>query len=383
MKRARRIIALAMVFSLIVCGGYFTSNATSVTELEAKKQQAINEKNSLQNEANELHSEYKDARTQYEEMKSQVDATDISVNQLSEEMSYLSQQLSEAKTSQAQMEAAMKLHIKYMYENDIINMLELLLESGSIAEFFERYEYLNMIIKYDRDMVSEYKKTQADIDVKSAEMSAKKAELEAKSAELTAKKQELKALVDNAGAELSDKNAEIISTQAEISAYDKQIAKMKEYEKQLATQNAASNYALARQIGNFPNMEDTSGALNGYTEDDLYLMAAIIDAEAGGEPYEGMIAVGSVVMNRIFSSKFPNTLSGVIYQKNQFEPVSSGRLQMILNRGPSAECFSAAREVLNGRRNTNRLFFWALWLAEQRGLVGTQDGEIIGTQFFF
>ena len=383
MSRIKQIISAVMILSLVLSCFTFTSNAESVRELEAQKQQAINEKKNLEAEANQLHTEYRDVKQQYDELKAQVDASDRDVEQLSQELSYLSVQLSDAKTSQAQMEQAMKLHIKYMYENDILNMLELLLESGSIAEFFERYEYLNMIVKYDRNMVSEYKKTQEEIGVKSTELTAKKTQLEEQSAQLDDKKQKLKALVDNAGAELSDKSAEVNNAQAEINAYDKRIAEMKEYEKQLATKNAASNYALAREIGNFPNTEDTSGALNGYTEDDLYLMAAIIDAEAGGEPYEGKIAVGSVVMNRIFSSKFPNTLSGVIYQKNQFEPVSSGRLQMILNRGPSASCFEAAREVLNGKRNTHRLFFWALWLAEQRGLIGTQDGEIIGTQFFF
>ena len=383
MKKCNKIISLVIVFSLIVCGFGVTSSASSVSELESQKQQAINKKSNLENKAEELHNEYSDVREQYTAMKAEVDELDISVEDLSEQLSYLSKQLSEAKTKQAQLEQSMKLHIKYMYENDIINMLELLLESGSIAEFFERFEYLNMIIKYDRDMVDEYKKTQEEINVKTEEMSEKKTELEAQSEQLTVKKDALKALVDSASAELSNMNAEVYSTEVMISAYDKRISEMIEYEKQMASRNAASNYALAREIGNFPNTEYTGGALEGYTDDDLYLMAAIIHAEAEGEPYEGKIAVGSVVMNRIFSSKFPNTLSGVIYQKNQFEPASSGRLQMILSRGPNPDCFEAAKEVLEGKRNTDKLFFWALWLAEQRGLIGVQEGIIIGNQFFF
>ncbi|MCR4611327.1 MAG: cell wall hydrolase [Lachnospiraceae bacterium] len=383
-KRVFRIItSLTLVLSLIVVGFSFTSNATSVSELEQKKQQAINEKKNLEQQASDLHEDYTDVKSQYAALKAQVDEADISLRQASEELTYLSQQLSEAKTNQTERENVMKLHIRYMYENDIMNMIELLLESGSIAEFFERYEYLNMIVKYDRELLDEYKKTQQEITAKSEELTAKRTQLEAQSNELNAKKAQLKTLVDNAGAELSEKNAEVKDTEAEINAYDKKIAEMKEYEKQLAAQNASSNLALAREIGNFPNTEYTGGAYEGYTQDDYYLLACIIEAEAGGEPYEGKIAVGSVVMNRVFSSRFPNTIPGVVYQKNQFEPVSSGRLQLIMSRGPSADCYSAAQEVLNGARNTNRLFFWALWLAEQRGLVGTVDGEIIGSQFFF
>ena len=383
MKKCNSIISLVIVVSLIICGFNFTSSASSVTELETQKQQAVNKKSNLENKAEELHNEYTGAREQYNAVKAEVDALDISVEDLSEQLSYLSRQLSEAKTNQAQLEQLMKLHIKYMYENDVINMLELLLESGSIAEFFERFEYLSMIIKYDRDMVDEYKKTQEEINAKTEEMSAKKTELEAQSEQLTAKKEELKTLVDTASDELISVSGEVYAAQVMVSAYDKRITEMLEYERQLAAQNAASQYALAREIGNFPNTEYTGGALEGYTDDDLYLMAAIIHAEAEGEPYEGKIAVGSVVMNRIFSSKFPNTLSGVIYQKNQFEPASSGRLQMILNKGPNPDCFEAAKEVLNGARNTDKLFFWALWLAEERGLIGVQEGIIIGSQFFF
>lgn len=378
-----RILSVVMSVMLVATGMGITSFAETLQELEQKKQQAVNEKKQLEKESNQLYADYKDVSSQYNELKAKVDSLDRDVENASQEMTYLSQQLSEAKVNQAKMEQIMKLHIKYMYENGAMNMLEMLLESGSISELFEKIEYLNIIVKYDRQIMDEYKKTQQDISAKTTQLSEKRASLEAQSNELSAQKQELRKLVDSAGAELSDKNAEVGDAQAEINAYDKRIAEMKQAERQMASANAASQEELRRQIGNFDNTEDTSGAYSGYTQDDLYLLAAIIHAEAEGEPYEGKIAVGSVVMNRVFSSKFPNTISGVVYQKNQFEPARSGRLQLILDRGPNPDCFDAAREVLAGTRNTHRLFFWALWLAEQRGLIGNMEGEIIGTQFFF
>ena len=68
-------------------------------------------------------------------------------------------------------------------------------------------------------------------------------------------------------------------------------------------------------------------------------MAAIIECEAGGESYEGKVGVGAVIMNRIRSGEFPNTLSEVIYQSGQFEPTWTGKLSNVLSRGASEACY--------------------------------------------
>ena len=81
-----------------------------------------------------------------------------------------------------------------------------------------------------------------------------------------------------------------------------------------------------------------------YTDDDVYWLSHIIYAEAGGESYEGMVAVGNVVLNRMKSSSFPNTIYGVIFQKYQFTPASSGSIY----RTPSATAVKAAIAALEG-----------------------------------
>lgn len=73
------------------------------------------------------------------------------------------------------------------------------------------------------------------------------------------------------------------------------------------------------------------------------LLERLVEAEAGGEPYEGKLAVATVVMNRVNSSEFPNTVREVIYQKNQFSPVANGGL----NRKASAETKKAVRKVVD------------------------------------
>jgi N-acetylmuramoyl-L-alanine amidase len=81
-----------------------------------------------------------------------------------------------------------------------------------------------------------------------------------------------------------------------------------------------------------------------YDEDDLYWLSHIIYAEAGGESYDGMVAVGNVVLNRVASSSFPNTIKGVIFQTSQFTPAESGSIY----KEPSSAAISAAKDALNG-----------------------------------
>ncbi len=83
---------------------------------------------------------------------------------------------------------------------------------------------------------------------------------------------------------------------------------------------------------------------SGYTSSDLYLLAKCIYAEARGESYTGQVAVGAVILNRVASSQFPNTISGVIYQKNAFTAVSDGQI----NLSPDKTAMNAAQDAMNG-----------------------------------
>lgn len=91
--------------------------------------------------------------------------------------------------------------------------------------------------------------------------------------------------------------------------------------------------------------EDTSSS---YSASDLDLMAAIIYCEAGNQSYEGQVAVGAVVMNRVNSSSFPDTISEVIYQSGQFTPASSGTLDSALANGVPSTCYDAAAAAMAG-----------------------------------
>ena len=87
-----------------------------------------------------------------------------------------------------------------------------------------------------------------------------------------------------------------------------------------------------------------SSAGGSYSSSDSYLLAKCIYAEARGEPYTGQVAVAAVVLNRVKSASFPNTISGVIYQSNAFTSVSDGQI----NLTPSETAKKAAQDAMNG-----------------------------------
>lgn len=91
-------------------------------------------------------------------------------------------------------------------------------------------------------------------------------------------------------------------------------------------------------------VQASSSSAAGSYQSDVDLLARLIHGEARGEPYVGMVAVGAVVLNRVKSSRFPNTLAGVIYQSGAFDAVSDGQI----NLTPNEQSRRAARDALNG-----------------------------------
>ncbi|MCR5580370.1 MAG: cell wall hydrolase [Pseudobutyrivibrio sp.] len=106
--------------------------------------------------------------------------------------------------------------------------------------------------------------------------------------------------------------------------------------------------------------------------DDVTLLAAIIQIEAGSEIYEGQVAVGSVVMNRVRSGSYPSTVGGVIFAKGQF---ATSRMSRVISNGPKASCIQAAQDALAGVDTTGG--------ATHFRRAGSKQGLIIGNHVFY
>lgn len=122
----------------------------------------------------------------------------------------------------------------------------------------------------------------------------------------------------------------------------------------------------------------SSGSSN-YTSSDLYLMAKAIYAEGRGESYTGQVAIGAVIMNRVRSSDFPNTISGVIYQKGAFTAVSDGQI----NLEPNQTAYDAARDAMNGWDPTyGCLYYYNPAKATSAWIFNRQTVTVIGKHVF-
>jgi N-acetylmuramoyl-L-alanine amidase len=116
------------------------------------------------------------------------------------------------------------------------------------------------------------------------------------------------------------------------------------------------------------------------SEDEIDLLARIVRAEAQTEPFEGKVAVASVVLNRVESSQFPNTIKKVIYQPGQFQPVSNGAI----NKPADKQSIKAVRAALSDLKNIAKdsLFFYNPKIATNRWLDTRKTTVVIGQHVF-
>ena len=121
------------------------------------------------------------------------------------------------------------------------------------------------------------------------------------------------------------------------------------------------------------------GGVNGYTSSDLYLMAKAIYAEGRGESYTGQVAIGAVIVNRVKSPQFPNTVAGVIYQKGAFTAVDDGQI----NLEPDETAYNAARDAMNGWDPTyGCLYYYNPAVATSAWIFERQTVTVIGKHVF-
>ena len=116
-----------------------------------------------------------------------------------------------------------------------------------------------------------------------------------------------------------------------------------------------------------------------YTSSDLYLLAKTIYAEGRGEPYAGQVAIGAVILNRVRNSSFPNSVSGVVYQKGAFTAVSDGQI----NLSPDNTAMSAAQDAINGWDPTGgAIYYYNPAMATSAWIFSRKTVTVIGKHVF-
>ena len=138
--------------------------------------------------------------------------------------------------------------------------------------------------------------------------------------------------------------------------------------------------ALGISSGGSSSSDKTWSSSSGsYSNTDVTLLARLIYGEARGESYTGQVAVGAVVMNRVKSSSFPNTISGVIYQPYAFTAVADGQI----NLAPDATAIKAAKQAMNGYDPTyGALYYYNPSIATSTWIFSRKTTITIGNHVF-
>lgn len=379
MKRA--ILLAILLFSMSITTVYAS---VTQSDIDGAKEKVDN----LQQQVDKAESELNEINDKKDKLEDDLDGFTSELQSLVSDMNDLEDEIDEKQadiiTSTMDLEAAeeqvakqyedMQVRIQYIYENANSAMLSAVFESKSIAELINQTENVSSLIKYDREKFEEYQELQTQIAEKKAQLEAEETSLLALQEELGEKRTQVNTLISNTEKNLEQTNVEVANAEATVENLEAQLEYWEAYEAELERQKLAQDLALWEEIQS-QDPEDWSGVTYVPAEGEAYLLAAIIQCEAEGEPYAGKLAVGSVVLNRVKSSKFPNTITEVIYQKNQFSPVASGRLAYRLSAGVNDACKQAALEVLNGNITTDALFF--------RTVTPGINGTIIGNHIFY
>lgn len=349
----KKIICFFLSLSLFwgsVCSVYATDE---IDHLKDQTSELENELSGLNQELDLLEKELNQILSQIEKTASQLETT--------------KQELATALGQEIAQHDAMMLRIQSMYENGSLNIWVTLLSSSCIADFITRAEYIVQVNQYDRQLLKTYTETREQIKRQQDELEDATAYLNDLQADLNRKEQILQ--------------SKISSTSSDLSKYNEKLAEAQEAAKRAEEQAKEPVEPIIPPTPEPQPPSDNSDGDSGdnrvsYAASDVELLAALIECEAGSSNYAGMLAVGSVVVNRMKHHKFPNTLYGVVYHPGQFPPAHDGKVDRILKRGVKSSCVQAATDALNGKNNVGSCLYF-------RSASSGHAGTVIGGNVFF
>lgn len=351
-----------------------TSTADKLNQVEQEKQQNENKLNQTSDTISDLKGESVGLQGYLLNLSDQLEETTEELSRLesliTEKEALIAQteaELEEAKQNEKIQYEAMRQRIRFMYERSQNLYMEILFSSDSFVSFLNHTEYIEKMTEYDREMLENYKQLQISIKEDEELLQEEKTGLVALTQQAGGKQEEMIQLVNETHSKVAEYKAEIAQKEKEALKLEAEIRRQ-ESERADLQEQLQKEIELSRKAASSATRDLSDITFN---STDLDMMAAIIECEAGGESYTGKVAVGAVVMNRVRSSLFPNTVAGVIYQKKQFSPVGSGRFAIVLARGANASCYEAAQEAMAGSTPVGNCLFFRTPIP---GLTGIQIG---------
>ncbi len=381
-KQTVRLFSLFLVGLLTVqmtlCV-FATSTGEKIQQTENEKKQTENKLDKTNDDLKNLNDDRASLQTYLENLNGELEKVNTKLMEIEnirkekeEAIETAQAQIAEAKLLQEQRYEEMQHRIKFMYESGSQSYLELFLTADSFADFLNKADYIEMINQYDREMLDQYTRAQEKISEKEKELQQEKETLLALEQQANESSSEMHETIQEAGKNMKKYMAEIAEKEAQALAYEREIA---EAEGDLVALRAKYKEELALSV-QAAQMENRDISDIVFASGDEDIMAAIIECEAGGESYTGKVAVGAVVMNRVRSPLFPNTVLEVIMAPKQFSPVGSGRFAIVLARGANESCYQAARDAMAGASPVGNCLFF-------RTPIPGLEGQQIGGHIFY
>lgn len=370
---------LSVILAVIIAVVGIPTGYVYATSTQEKLNQAQQEKKETQSQLNETKENLEDLKEVKGELEIKLDELNTQLSEVSANLSDLEQQiadkeaeieeteeeLEEARVTEKNQYESMKTRIRFMYERSDYALIETLLGSHSFGEALNKAHYVEQIAAYDRQKLEEFEAIRIQIEEEEAKLKQEKEELDTLKEQVAAEKKKVNSYVQQTASSISSYSGQISDAEAKALAYEAQIkeqeANIEYLKKKLAEEQALSKLAAQSSWRDISEVQ--------FEEGDRHLLANLIYCEAGGEPYAGQLAVGAVVINRVLSSVYPNTVVEVIYQKSQFSPVASGRLALALaeNRATAA-CYKAADEAMAGQTNVGNCVYFRTPIEGLKGI---------------
>ena len=286
---------------------------------------------SLEGQSTTLQNELEGINEEILSLSEEISTAEMQIEIMNGEIARTSDALAEAEENENQQYEDMKSRIKYMYEHGNATLLEMLFSAEDMTDFLNKADFIEHLSEYDRSALDSLKEVHEQIEDQKETLEIQQDSLKEIQASLTARQEELQAKAEATSTDLADVQARLEQAKAEEAA-------------RIAAQQAAQETIS----GGYDNSVVNGGSINA-TADDVTLLAAIIQCEAY-QNYDYLLAVATVIMNRVEDPRFPNTIRGVIYAQGQFEPVWTGRLQHVLDSGPTKLSMQVAQDAINGAR---------------------------------
>jgi len=374
-KKVLLTLIIALVIGTIPSAVYATSTQKKIDEAERNKSELegkLDETNQDLEKLNEEHGSLQGSLNKLNKQLTQVseNLADLEQKIKDKEQNILDTQaaLEEAKETESWQYECMKRRLKFRYEYSDADLLDRLLTSGNFSDLLSMTDNFEKIAEYDQKQMEKYQANRAFIEEEEERLIQEKEDLESLKVMAEAEKNKVTGLISQTANSVAQYADQISDAEAAALAYEEELKKEEENLEYLR-KRLEEEIAMSRQAAN-ASWRDISEIT--FQEGDRHLLANLIYCEAGGEAYAGQLAVAAVVVNRVLSSVYPDTVVGVIYQSGQFSPVASGRLELALASNRATEsCYKAADEAMAGINNIGNCVFFR---TPVEGLTGISIG---------